>query len=190
MPGLKYIMLTCFCIILYSIIPEETERKPAVFDAKGGIADNFSIEELLSSRDKAIRDIHSKDVRIRSAWTYEKTAGITPAGSEDRFYGTSFSYSDARFICWELILEHAPVQFDRDLNLEFTLYNGEDQKISQGIADSWISSGSEITEHTACWGSAYPGSWEKGDYRYSIQYKPQGTDTQSALEHEVTFRAY
>lgn len=130
--------------------------------------DNFSIEELLSPHVKPMKDVSSGKVQIRSGWTYRKGAGITPAGSESRFYDTSFSVSDARFICWELIVEHEPASVDRDLNFEFRLLGNKDQTIASAIADSWIPAGSDLTEHGACWGSALPGSWRKGIYRYSI----------------------
>lgn len=190
MAGLKYLYLTCLVLILYSYLPEQLERESVDVYANGNIIDNFSIEELMSSQEKPIRDTDSGEVRIRSGWTYLKGAGLTPAGSEERFYSRSFSVGEAGFICWELIVEHQPAPVDRDLNFTFRLSGDNDHTIAEAIADSWIPAGSDLTEHTACWGSAYPGSWKKGDYRYTVSYKSEGTDKQTALKQDINFSMF
>lgn len=190
MPGLKYLYVTCLCLIVYSFMPPGSETESAEVYGRGSVIDNFSIEELLSSHPKPIRDVRTDELRIRSGWTYNKGAGITPSGSENRFYSPSFSVSNARIICWELIIEHQPAPVDRNLNFNYSLYGVDDYNIADAVADSWVPAGSDLTEHSACWGSAYPGSWEKGDYRYRIQYKSGGTDEQSVLEHSIKFTLY
>ncbi|NGP77995.1 hypothetical protein G3570_15200 [Balneolaceae bacterium YR4-1] len=152
--------------------------------------DNFSIEELLSRQGKSLRKVRHGELRIRSGWTYNKTAGITPAGSENRFYSNAFSIHNARIVCWELVAEHEPAPVNRDLNFEFRLHGKDDATIANAVADSWIPAGSDLTEQTACWGSAYPGSWEIGNYRYSIHYRPDSTNKQPALEHSISFTVY
>src|SRR6056297_2141496 len=115
MPGLKYLFLTCLCIILYTLVSENTENEPVETYANGNVADNFSIGELISTRPKTLDPVRSEELRIRSDWTYEKGAGVTPVGSEERVYAPSFPVNDARFICWELIVEHKPASVDRNL---------------------------------------------------------------------------
>lgn len=190
MPGLKYLFLTCLCLILYSFIPANSESESVERYLKGNIIDNFSIEELLSPNREAIKNVRSDELRIRSGWTYKKGAGITPAGSEDRSYSRFFSINEARIICWELVLEHPPAPVDRDLNFEYRLIGADTKKIAGAVADSWIPAGSDLTEHSACWGSAYPGSWKPGDYWYTIRYKSDDTGDQAGLEQSIRFSIY
>ena len=190
MPGLKYLFLTCLCIILYTLVSENTENEPAVTYANGNVADNFSIGELISTRPKTLDPVRSEELRIRSDWTYEKGAGVTPVGSEERVYAPSFPVNDARFICWEIIVEHKPAAVDRNLNFKYSLYDADNIKIADATADSWIPAGNELTEHSACWGSVYPGSWKKGDYHYKIRYESKGTGQQSGLDRNIKFTVY
>ena len=87
-------------------------------------------------------------------------------------------------------MEHPPAPVNRDLNFEYTLHGADEQKIAEAVADSWIPAGSDLTEHSACWGSAYPGSWKIGDYRYTIRYKPEDTGEQAGLEQSIRFSIY
>ena len=190
MPGLKYLYLTCLCLIIYSFIPANSDIESTEKYLKGNIIDNFSIEELLSPSREGVKKVPSDELHVRSAWIYKKGAGITPAGSEDRSYHRLFSISEARIICWELIMEHPPAPVNRDLNFEYTLHGADEQKIAEAVADSWIPAGSDLTEHSACWGSAYPGSWKIGDYRYTIRYKPEDTGEQAGLEQSIRFSIY
>ncbi|MGK7371176.1 MAG: hypothetical protein ACNS64_13280 [Candidatus Halalkalibacterium sp. M3_1C_030] len=190
MPGLKYILLTCSCFILYSFISDNVENEPDEIYARGNITDNFSIEELLSSNSKTLKRVSSEELQIHSDWTFKKGAGITPAGSEERYYSPSFSVSDARFVCWELIVEHKPATVDRDLNFKYSLFGVNNNKIADATADSWIPAGSDLTEHSACWGSAYPGSWKKGDYHYKIRYESEEIGKAAGLERKVNFTIY
>ena len=84
MPGLKYLYLTCLCLIIYSFLPENSEHEVGDNFGRGNITDNFSIDELLSSGHKPAKDVSPDELRVRSGWTYTKSAGIAPAGSEDR----------------------------------------------------------------------------------------------------------
>lgn len=190
MPGLKYLFLTCLSIILYSFIFNNAENETDEIYNKGNIADNFSIEELLSSNPKSLKAVDSEELQIRSDWTYKKGAGISPPGSGERAYSTSFSVSDARFVCWELIVEHQPATVDRDLNFKYSLFGADNNKIADAMADSWIPAGSDLTEHSACWGSAYPGSWEKGEYYYKVRYETEGAGKHTGLERQVSFSIY
>lgn len=62
MPGLKYLFLTCLSIILYSFIFNNAENETDEIYNKGNIADNFSIEELLSSNPKSLKAVDSEEL--------------------------------------------------------------------------------------------------------------------------------
>jgi len=183
MLAVKSIFLSAIYILFLALFinsNNENEINPTI---RGNVVDNFSIEGVLHDRSGPLLSANTESLKLRSSWTYEKGPGLSPAGSEMRNYGRVFFKDRSRFICWEIILEHKSLSDSRDLNFSFSLFDQKGNEINRSRVDSWIPSNAEFSDHGACWGLAYAGNWEIGDYYFVI--KPETAEARMLNDFET-----
>lgn len=176
---IKTVSLSLIYLFIFVVFSNSTTKSEELLTEvrNGNVVDNFSIEELLIQDSTFIPDAKLEDVTYHSGWIFEKGPGLTPDGSADRNYDTSFNKGESRFICWEMSIEHKADPSHRNMDFVFKLFDEDGNKLTESISDSWVPAGQEITDHSACWGFPYPNNWSPG--RYYFEVVPQAVDEAS-----------
>lgn len=97
---------------------------------------------------------------------YESGAGVPPKAQ--RSYQTSFDANWARYINWELNIDHASPQQRLDFQVYAIYYKPDNSELTRHNISSYAEPGWTSSNHSSGYGDENPGLWTPGRYRVDI----------------------
>jgi len=111
-------------------------------------------------------DIQSLQANVSGLLFYESAREIPPLN--ERAYATEFAQSAARYVSWELRIDHPDPALRLDFRVSATYMDPKGNRLTEHHIDSHIEPGWTSSMHTSGFGYDDPGQWEIGQYRVDI----------------------
>lgn len=110
--------------------------------------------------------IPSLDARVTSVRFFETPYDFTPRGK--RVYASWFERASARFIAWELNLEHAAPASRKSFSVEQVWLRSDGTILARQRKDTYVEPGWTSSYHQHSWGYRNVDSWTAGVYRVDL----------------------
>lgn len=114
----------------------------------------------------AMGKIPALNATVESVLFYECSRDLPPL--KDRVYKSSFNASQARFIAWELRLQHPLPAGDHNFRITAKFYDQNGRMIHEQYIDTYIKPTWPNSNHSSGYGGDNPGFFSPGTYRVEL----------------------